>query len=68
MARIKMICLIFVISEVFQIAIQAFNMLSIRSKMECWASGDKTNLVRINDTLIKMDQKSRNLFLSSNHY
>lgn len=63
-----MICLIFVISEVFKIATQASNMLSIRSKMECWASGDKSNLVRINDTLIKMDQKSRNLFLSRNHY
>lgn len=37
---------------------QTFNMLNIRSKMECHASGDKNNLVIINDALIKMGQKS----------
>lgn len=39
-AGIKMICPILIISKVFKIAIQAFNMLNIRSKMKCWASGE----------------------------
>lgn len=47
-----MICLMLIISKVFRVAIEAFNMLNIRSKMECQASGDKTNLLIVNDTLI----------------
>lgn len=45
-----------------------FNMLDIRWKMECCASGDKTNLVIINDPLIKMGQKKSSKFPSSNYY
>lgn len=67
MAGKKIICLIFIISKVFRIAIKAFWKQDIRSKTECLASGDKTNLVTIKDTVIEMDWKSRSLFLGSNH-